>query len=360
VSIGTAPDLGYRCAPWTRAQGADPIGSALTCDTLVLIETPPPWPRDVGEMPAFVDVQRRGPERTRLLAVRPAGDEAGEPGSVTIWRRGDSGRFVGTDHVVPAEGLARLIEDPQADSGRRTAPAEVLVCGHGTRDGCCGRMGTQLALHVARAWPGVRVRRCSHTGGHRFAPTGFTLPDGRAWGFLDAEILDAIVRRSGPPPLRGHYRGNTALDSWGQVAERELFGRFGWSWLDCQVTSSSTRVAPGGRSAAVELVWRGPAGAGQVGAGTAGAGTAIAQVDVVRDIPVLVCGEPPERAAKTAPDLALRSISIGSLPPGVCRLSAALIIRRECRDHAYRATWLGHPHRMRGGTTGDGVACGGQ
>jgi hypothetical protein len=161
-------------------------------------------------------------------------------------------------------------------------------------------MGTQLALNAAGAWPGVRVRRCSHTGGHRFAPTGFTLPDGRAWGFLDARILDAIVRRAGPPPVRGHYRGNTALDSWGQVAERELFERFGWAWLESRLTAARTQIAPGRRSAAVELAWRGPAGQG----------TATAAIDIVRDIPVLACGKPPELAEKTAPELALRSISI--------------------------------------------------
>jgi hypothetical protein len=313
VSVSTtSPDLGYRCSPWTRAQGADPIGSALTCDIIVLIEMPPPWPRDVGEMPAFADLQGRGLERTRLLAVRPPADEAG-PGEqvpVTIWRRAESGRLAGTDHAVPAgrlaDGVARLLEDPRAGARGRAAPAEVLVCGHGARDGCCGRMGTRLALDVAGRWPeagrwpGVRVRRCSHTGGHRFAPTGFTLPDGLAWGFLDAGILDAVVRRQGPPPLRGHYRGNTALDPWGQVAERELFERFGWAWLDCRLTSWRTQIAPGRRSAVVEMAWRGPAGSG----------TATAEIDVVRDVPVLVCGQPPEAAGKTAPDMALRSIRI--------------------------------------------------
>jgi hypothetical protein len=311
VSISTtSPALDYRCSPWTRAQGTDPVGSALTCDTLVLISVPPPWPRDVGEIPAFAGLLRRGLRRTRLLAVRPPSDDADEARGdvpVTIWRRAESGLLAGTDHLVPAgrlaDGIARLLGDPGADPGRRAAPAEVLLCGHGTRDRCCGRLGTGLAVRMAagpEAWPGVRVRRCSHTGGHRFAPTGFTLPDGRSWGYLDAGILDAIVRRLGPPPVRGHYRGNTALDSWGQAAERELFERFGWAWLDHRLTSARTEVAAGGRSAAVELAWDGPTGPG----------TATARIDVVRDIPVLVCGEPPEVAQKTSPELALRSISV--------------------------------------------------
>ncbi|MGF7239551.1 MAG: sucrase ferredoxin [Frankia sp.] len=337
----TSSALDYRCAPWTRAQGADPVGSALTCDTLVLIEVPPPWPRDVGAIPAFADLMRRGLRRTRLLAVRPPTDDPGDPvepaafpagstvageGSggdvvvargtrVTIWRRADSSRMTGTDHVVPSEHLAdavaRLLEAPRADATSRPAPPEVLLCGHGTRDRCCGRFGTRVALDAAATWPGVRVRRCSHTGGHRFAPTGFTLPDGRAWGFLDTATLDAIVRRTGPPPLRGRYRGNTALDSWGQVAERELFERYGWAWLDHHLTSAHTEIAPGGRSATVELAWLGPARPATTTASATATMRATATIDAVRDVPVLVCGQPPELAEKAAPELALRSIIVG-------------------------------------------------
>ena len=84
VTMPLAPTY-PRCAPWTRAQGVDPIGSALTCDTLVLIEVPPPWPRDVGEIPVFADLQRRGLRRTRLLAVRPLADDPGDPvGEVAV------------------------------------------------------------------------------------------------------------------------------------------------------------------------------------------------------------------------------------------------------------------------------------
>jgi len=311
-----SPAVPYRCAPWTLAQGVDPIGSALTCDTFVLVETPPPWPNDIGEIPVFAQLGQRGLRRTRLLAVRP-GRDASAPGAiagvnagvaVTIWRRSESGAFTGTDHVVPAERLVdevvRLataaLEDGRPAGEGQPAPAEVLLCGHGSRDVCCGRLGTRLALDAVGSWPDVRVRRCSHTGGHRYAPTGFTLPDGLAWGFLDGQVLDAVVRRSGPPPLRGHYRGTTALDQWGQVAERELFERFGWAWLDHRLTSASTDVAPDRRSATVHLAWDGPTGPG--------AATAI--VEVARDVPVLVCGEPPENARKSSPELALRSLDL--------------------------------------------------
>lgn len=296
----------YRCASWTRARGADPVGSALTCDTLVLIETPPPWPRDVSGLSIFADLLGRGFLRTRFLAVRPESRPAEvRATALTIWRRIDTGDLLGTDHVVPsdrvADVVARLLDDPLIDPAASPSPAEVLVCGHGARDSCCGRLGTRFALDAAAAWPsGPRVRRCSHTGGHRYAPTGFTLPDGRAWGFLDLAVLDRIVRRSGPPPLRGHYRGTTALDGFGQVVERELFERFGWGWLDHQLVSAHTETAPDGRSASVELAWRGPTGPG----------TAQAQVQAVRDLPVLLCGQPPENAPKTAPELAVASLTL--------------------------------------------------
>ncbi|WP_235433368.1 MULTISPECIES: sucrase ferredoxin [Protofrankia] len=377
TSVGTESSaLSVRCSEWTWEQGVDPIGSALVCDTFVLVETPPPWPRDVGDIPTFADVMRGLPPGVRLLAVAPADEpvtaadsrtaatvetdagtdrDGGRPGvRVTLWRRRNSNGFQGSDHVVPRDRLTERIlglldRAPSLDLGRglgvdpnrgrgldrgrdpgvrpgpghgsepgagpgldpdpgpgewasaRPAPVEVLLCGHGQRDRCCGRIGTRLHLDVASAWPGVRVRRCSHTGGHRFAPTGFTFPDGRAWGFLDAPTLDGIVRRANTPAeLRGRYRGSTALDQWGQVAERELFERFGWGWLDHELTASRTEVVADGRLATVELAWQGPTGAA----------TATASVAVVRNVPVPLCGEALDHAEKTSPELSLRSIEM--------------------------------------------------
>lgn len=304
MSADTDSAAAYRCSPWTLAQNVDPIGSALRCDMLVLIETPPPWPRDVADIPLFAELGARVDPRTRLLAVRPAPQRDGDGVGVTIWRRTESGSFTGTDHIVArdrlSESVARHIEGPLSDPASGVAPREVLICGHGSRDTCCGRLGTRLALDAAEAWTGVRVRRCSHTGGHRFAPTGFTFPDGRSWGYLDDDVLAGIVGRQTPPPVWGHYRGNTAVDMWAQVVERELFHRLGWSWLDYRVTSSRTDVAGDGHSATVELSW----------ANRSESGSATAVVEVVREVPILICGQPPTHAEKTSPELALRSLAI--------------------------------------------------
>ena len=301
-----------RCAPWTREQQVDPIGSAGTYDTFLLVESPQPWPNDVSEIPALAAAASRD-ERTRVLAVVPRLDDDSGRVRVVHWRRGDDGTFAGLDHrcdagEIPAL-LERLIDDPDgaATSAVGEAPTEVLLCTHGKRDACCGRWGTLLHIEAtARLSSRVRTWRCSHTGGHRFAPTGLTFPDGRAWGFLDADVLEGIVTRSiDTAALREHYRGSTQLDQWGQVVERELFVTTGWSWLGNRITSTSSAVAEDGRSAEVAVAWQAPDGTDHAATGV---------VEVVRDVPVLVCGLPPEAAKKTSPELALRSLDTNWQP----------------------------------------------
>ena len=299
------PDSAFRCSPWTRAQGVDPIGSAGSFEAVILVEWPLPWPHDVSEIPALADAS--AVPGVRVMAVVPQGD-AGSDGRLTVVhrRRTATNHLAGVDHRVAradvADLLATLTAAPLADhlalpSVVGEAPPEVLVCGHGRRDACCGRWGTLLHVEVADRWEGVRVWRCSHTGGHRFAPTAITLPDGRAWAYVDAEVLDGVVGRTGDlRALASHDRGTTALDPWAQVTERGVFEQIGWAWLDQGLESWSSDVAPDGRSATVSLAWDG--------------GAAVGEVEVTRILPVLVCGEPPEQAVKSSPELALRSLRI--------------------------------------------------
>ena len=73
------------------------------------------------------------------------------------------------------------------------------MCDPERRDTRCGRWGTLLHIELAARATDVRIWHCSHTGGHRFAPTAITLPDGRAWAYVDADVE---VTRALPVPVR--------------------------------------------------------------------------------------------------------------------------------------------------------------
>jgi hypothetical protein len=299
-------DPDYRCSPWTRAQGVDPIGSAGSFDQLLLVEWALPWPSDVSEVEALAAAAAH--PGVRVMMVVPHADAA-EDGLLRVvhHRRVSTHRLEGVDHRVEVGAVPDLLaallaaEDHPRDwpSVVGDAPPEVLVCGHGRRDPCCGRWGTLLHAELAARGSGVRVWRCSHTGGHRFAPTAITLPEGRAWAYADITLLDGVLTRAGDvTALAAHDRGSTALDQWAQVVERALFVEHGWAWLHGEVTRARSEVAGDGQSATVELLWRLD--------GTTG--RAVGEVEVTRILPVLVCGEPPAAAKKTSPELALRRL----------------------------------------------------
>jgi hypothetical protein len=299
----------FRCAPWTQAQGVDPVGSAVAFDALLLVEWPLPWPSDVSEIPELADAVVHG--GARVMTVVPRADDGGD-GLVRVVHRRRTGthHLAGVDHRVPRsqvpELLATILAAPQHDhlelpSAVGESPADVLVCAHGRRDACCGRWGTLLHVELAARWSGVRVWRCSHTGGHRYAPTAITLPDGRAWAYVDPDLLDQVVERRGDvAALMPHDRGNSALDPWAQVVERALFAREGWSWLERDLTAVTTEVADDRQRAQVTLTWDGGAAGGEV--------------EISRVLPVLVCGEPPERATKSSPEY--RLVSLDPPPTG--------------------------------------------
>jgi hypothetical protein len=308
-STAHAHDPAFRCSPWTQAQGVDPIGSAGSFDALLLVEWPLPWPNDVSDIPELAAAVA-SPD-VRLMIVVPQGDDPSARTVVHRWRTG-ANHLEGVDHQVPAAEVPALLEQlaaapmtPSRDlpSAVGPAPLEVLVCAHGRRDPCCGRWGTILHAELL-GWDDVRVWRCSHTGGHRFAPTAITLPDGRAWAYVDAPIVSGVVRRTGDVhALAAHDRGTTGVGMWEQVVERALFERIGWDWLDHEVTTATTTVADDKRSATVTIEFTAPDGT---------TGRAEGVVDVTRIVPVLVCGEPPEAAKKSSPELALRSFALST------------------------------------------------
>ena len=85
----------------------------------------------------------------------------------------------------------------------------VLVCTHGTRDACCAVRGRPIVAALARALPD-EVWECTHLGGHRFAGTLLSLPDGTCLGRLDPDTAVGAVLAHREGRVDGRYlRGQT-------------------------------------------------------------------------------------------------------------------------------------------------------
>ena len=220
-----------RCVDFARANSVDPGGSGLGVDAIVLVEIPKPWPKPVGkhdDLVELVKVAQARPENIRLLAAVPH-DEAAP--RVIVLRRLPAGmgrveRALGNDAIRAFdEALSAEGEAVDTYGGQRT----VLVCTQGSHDTCCGVEGEALAKELAITRPEVELFEVSHTGGHRFAPTAMTLPDGRMWAYLTAPAVGAVIDRVEVDGLARHCRG-----WWGaptgraQVAERAVFDRIGF------------------------------------------------------------------------------------------------------------------------------------
>lgn len=108
----------------------------------------------------------------------------------------------------------------------------LLVCANAKRDLCCALRGRPIALELEKARPG-RVWECTHTGGHRFAPTGVVLPSGQSLARLTPSIAQAALTAADEGRLAAetfgpwHDRGRGHLPPAESVAEahvRELIG----------------------------------------------------------------------------------------------------------------------------------------
>jgi hypothetical protein len=181
----------------------------------------------------------------------PAGDRA-PAGGRTSGDDGRAGPFRRREWCVPdLDSAVALVagllgSEPgavRAFAGHRDDPepgtVDLLVCTHGTRDACCGGTGAAVLSELVGALGGEEVRglrvwRTSHAGGHRFAATAVSLPDGTAWAHLGADVAAAVLRRDRPAPeLAPHCRGAVTLEgAVAQVADREGLRRHGWRWLD--------------------------------------------------------------------------------------------------------------------------------
>ncbi len=245
------------CSTQTAVLAEPPGGTAGSADRVVLVQLALPWPAKIDRHPMLAGLKpsKAGSGKVQVLGVTTAdSDQASKCGHIICYSRISEPSSTGTstfagyerqelvvdpDQLLPA--LQLIIDGDLAAMDAVTDDVvDVLICTHGSRDRCCGHSGTLLFLELEDALASgaiaspVRIWRTSHIGGHRFAPTVLTLPDGLAWSNLTAASLVSILDRSlAPIDAHRHLRGSIGFpDRSVQIVDGLGLLGAGWSWLN--------------------------------------------------------------------------------------------------------------------------------
>jgi hypothetical protein len=250
---------------WDQAHAAA-FGTAAAARFWVALEQPGPWGRQAAveshldpELGASLD-RLCADHGGRFLLIRRPGTHADRRGSATqrVYVAGgleDRPWLLQADLDFPSQlgalpwaalaaGDLDAVQEAVPELEESSGPV-LMVCTNSRRDVCCAVRGRPVALAVGAARPG-QVWECSHTGGHRFAPTGVLLPYGQMLARLDVDLavatLDAAAKGQLPPSVPGpvHDRGRSSLEPPGQAAESVVRQQVG----ELDLTALSTTCAP--------------------------------------------------------------------------------------------------------------------
>ena len=262
------------CSVISKTNGEDPIGSTRQYDCWIVVEVPLPWDMaDWQQDPAMRTIigllehliVKQG-MKLRPLAIAPDPDYS-HPGytRVLYYHRPTElfNQYDKQEYLIPEDQvyslLIALFQSPErlqdfAAYQQFVTTRDLLICTHGNVDIACSRFGNPIYKKLRNEYtrtdslpvspspylpispsstPTLRVWRCSHFGGHRFAPTLIDLPTGQFFGHLEMSHLDSLVHRQGDwSALRMCYRGWSGLSQFEQIAERDIWMQLGWSWFD--------------------------------------------------------------------------------------------------------------------------------
>ncbi|MBK8903037.1 MAG: hypothetical protein IPM53_17745 [Anaerolineaceae bacterium] len=225
-----APD--FYCTDWSLAIDEPMAGTAVSSKVWLFLEVNQPWTAKAtsdNNLPAPVQswlAEQGGLVNGRLQFIKqPRGERTDWAFFVACFA--DTGSRVYRFDLASYDDLLELdLPDIVAGDGRyetnRTTEPQILVCTNGKRDVCCALHGVALlralaAANVSGLW------ETTHLGGHRFAATLLTLPDGVNYGRLTPQDVPQLLAY-----LQNHtlwlekLRGRVCYEPVVQVAEQYL------------------------------------------------------------------------------------------------------------------------------------------
>ena len=232
------------CSTAARDLDEPLAGTATRTVGYLVIEQPGSWGRDAltgSDLDAVLGAQLKtqaAAADVKVLLVRRPGPHPSRPieryevllahVGPTPWMERCQLSAAELAHLDPAECAA-----PQpVGRGQATTSPRWLVCTHARRDRCCATLGrpiadTLAALHPEQTW------EVSHLGGHRFAGTMLTLPEGLLYGNLDvAAAMEVVHAHTDGRVVADQLRGRVHLPPVAQVAEVAVRRALGLDAID--------------------------------------------------------------------------------------------------------------------------------
>ena len=293
-------------------------GTASVARGWVALEQPGPWGRDAATESHLAAATgqalaaRLKGSGGRFVLIRRAGPHADDhhrrPHTVLVSSALPDRPWLLTGALTEPGDLLDLDVSALARGDRAAVRASLpslvpseapvfLVCTNGRRDVCCAVRGRPVAEQAAAARPG-QVWETSHTGGHRFAPTGVLLPSGLTLARLDAgavvTALDAAAAGEAPASLTGprHDRGRSALSPVQQVAESAVRHATGETRLSALQVAEVAEVADAEGLSSPDGSWR--VVVQREGCGGSGSTTVVVRRTARQPDRPVSCGKPDE------------------------------------------------------------------
>jgi len=208
------------------------LGTAVFSKVWLFLEYNQPWTAKAtsdNNLPQPVQawlVEQGGLVNGRLQFIKqPRGERSGLAFFVACFA--DTGsrvyRFDLADYnALFGLDLPAIVADDSRYETHLTTEQHLLVCTNGKRDVCCALHG--MALLRALAAEGVTsLWETTHLGGHRFAPTLLTLPDGVNYGRITPQDIPQLLTHLQNRTLwLEKLRGRVCYETVVQAAEQFL------------------------------------------------------------------------------------------------------------------------------------------
>lgn len=215
------------CSILSQQQNEPMIGTAGRGDIWLLLEYNDSWAAKATQenglsrpVQAHLDAFLAATPHSRLQFIR----QNGRPGNTTFFVAVVTGNKPALYRFDLANYEALLALELRAiaaghDEQAKTDESLLLVCTNGKRDRCCALYG--LALYQALAEVGgPAVWQTTHLGGHRFAPTLVSLPDGYVYGRVSPAGATQLWHNQQQRTIwPAHLRGRACYDGPTQAAE---------------------------------------------------------------------------------------------------------------------------------------------